>query len=146
MRLQDEPVFIKSAPAAAVSLANINQINRPLCFAPPVASVYSLPLRVHQNQRARPQQRLHPMVRKPHVSVTVGRSIPETGCFKASPLLHHSCQVCRALRIKRRVKPNRQVNSAWGRGQMCVRRSVRPAIRKTLAERNVIPLAYFFGT
>jgi len=112
MRLQHQPVSLHCAPAASIPASNVNQVNWPLRFIFPSAGINSLPLWIYQHQRSRAQQRLHPTILSPDISIKIGVSVSKCGSLEMPPLLHHPRQMSRSLRIETRIKVNRQAHAS----------------------------------
>jgi hypothetical protein len=69
--------LLASAPAAAESMANLDEVNWAFIFVVPSGVSNFLLVGVDQDQASRPQQWIHPSVVQTHVAVEVARGMIE---------------------------------------------------------------------
>ncbi|OLC99491.1 MAG: hypothetical protein DMG35_11335 [Acidobacteria bacterium] len=71
MRLHDQfrPILVK--PAAAIAIANVNKIHRPVVFAAPITILNPVPGGIDKHDAPRTQQRHHPPVTHSDIPIDV---------------------------------------------------------------------------
>lgn len=146
MRLEDKPIAVAMEPGAAVSLAYIHKIERPIVFGSPAFVFDVLDARIDQHDAPGPEEWDHTAVPETDVAVTMVTVSIGQSAFKMAPAFDHARKIFGSLRVKTRIEANGYAKGCWRRHDMRLRGGKGRGVLEAVLERDVVPLVDLRGS
>src|SRR5215475_3991653 len=117
MRLQNDLVPSRAAPAAGMAFARFHEIDWTFVLRPPRAFYYAVPGLIHLYEAAGRKNRVHGEVVGTHVTISkiAVSKLGEIRKRYPSPLLYHAAQIARPLLVEPGIHPYRNLHRRQSR-------------------------------